>query len=97
MVTDRNWSEIAERGDLNNWREILSSLVTFAKPEEFTKLCGKKCVCVCCCMCNNVFIDVLGERLERVGHYERSALCYICSGNVEKFVYCWYVGVVYRA
>ena len=47
LVTDRNWSEIAERGDLNNWREILSSLVTFAKPEEFTKLCGKESVCVC--------------------------------------------------
>ena len=46
LVTDRNWSEIAERGDLNNWREILSSLVTFAKPEEFTKLCGKERVCM---------------------------------------------------
>lgn len=41
-----------------------------------------------------MFTDVLGERLEEVGHYDHAALCYICSGNVDKFVNCWYVGVV---
>ncbi len=36
--------------------------------------------------------DLLGERMENEleGRYHDSAsLCYICSGNVEKFVECW--------
>ena len=42
------------------------------------------------------FIDTLGGRLERVLDYDHAALCYICSGNVDKFVACWYVGVAYE-
>ena len=36
--------------------------------------------------------DLLGDRLEREGegrHRDNASLCYICSGNVEKFVECW--------
>ena len=38
-------------------------------------------------------IDLLGERMETElsGQYQDSAsLCYICSGNVEKFLDAWY-------
>ncbi len=36
--------------------------------------------------------DLLGGRLEKEmdGAYrDNAALCYICSGNVDKFVQCW--------
>ena len=39
-------------------------------------------------------LDLLGERLEceDEGRYRDNAnLCYICSGNVDKFVECWFV------
>ncbi|KAK2573081.1 Protein transport protein Sec31A [Acropora cervicornis] len=57
-----------------NWREALATLVTYAKAEEFTALC-----------------DLLGQRLEQEGdeHCANSMVCYICAGNVEKFVSCW--------
>ena len=44
-------------------------------------------MCVACCA-----PDLLGGRLEREmdgAHRENAALCYICSGNVDKFVECW--------
>ncbi|XP_019850594.1 PREDICTED: protein transport protein Sec31A-like [Amphimedon queenslandica] len=74
LITSRKWSDIAQYGDLTNWREILSCLVTYSTNEDFTKLC-----------------DVLGRRLEETGDegcYDNAALCYICSGNVAKFVEC---------
>jgi protein transport protein SEC31 len=74
LITSRNWSEIVQYGNLDNWREILAVLVTYATNEDFAKLC-----------------DILGERLEeegRDGCYSNAALCYICSGNINKFVDC---------
>ena len=37
-------------------------------------------------------LDLLGNRMEREenGAYsEHACLCYICSGNVDKFIDCW--------
>lgn len=45
-IVSRNWTEVARYGDLDNWREILAALVTYAGPEDFAPLCGKdKWVC----------------------------------------------------
>lgn len=38
----RNWKEIVESCDLKNWREALAAVLTYAKPDEFSALCGKK-------------------------------------------------------
>ena len=40
-VVNRNWTEVAKYGNLENWREILAALVTYAGPEDFAPLCGK--------------------------------------------------------
>ncbi|KAL5502041.1 hypothetical protein EMCRGX_G008739 [Ephydatia muelleri] len=75
VVVNKNWTDLARHGNLENWREILAALVTYAGPEDFASLC-----------------DLLGDRLEREGegrHRDNASLCYICSGNVEKFVECW--------
>ncbi|XP_015780784.1 PREDICTED: protein transport protein Sec31A-like [Acropora digitifera] len=74
VVVNRDWRDIVESCVLENWREALAALVTYAKAEEFTALC-----------------DLLGQRLEQEGdeHCANSMVCYICAGNVEKFVSCW--------
>ncbi len=40
-VIGRNWTELARTASLDNWREILAALVTYAGPEEFASLCGE--------------------------------------------------------
>lgn len=74
VVVNRDWRDIVESCVLENWREALAALVTYAKAEEFTALC-----------------DLLGQRLEQEGdkHCANAMVCYICAGNVEKFVSCW--------
>ena len=74
VVVNRDWRDIVESCVLENWREALAALVTYAKAEEFTALC-----------------DLLGQRLEQEGdeHCSNAMVCYICAGNVEKFVSCW--------
>jgi len=39
-VVSRNWTELTRHGNLENWREILAALVTYASPEDFAPLCG---------------------------------------------------------
>ncbi len=38
-----------------------------------------------------LLIDDLGKRLEDAGCHDNAVICYVCSGNVEKFVECWLV------
>lgn len=38
----KNWKEIVESCDLKNWREALAAVLTYAKADEFSALCGKK-------------------------------------------------------
>ena len=45
-IVNRTWSELARHGNLQNWREILAVLVTYAGPEDFATLCGKIIVCI---------------------------------------------------
>ena len=47
-VVNRNWTDIARYGSLENWRELLAAMVTYAGPEDFAPLCGK-----------HLFMDVL--------------------------------------
>ena len=40
-IVNRTWSELVRQGNLQNWREMLAVLVTYAGPEDFATLCGK--------------------------------------------------------
>lgn len=74
-IVTRDWNHIIQTCDLQNWKEALAVIITYASPEEFAILC-----------------DSLGARLEvdKGGEYSMYAsLCYICSGNVQKFVENW--------
>ena len=45
-IVNRTWSELAHHGNLQNWREILAVLVTYAGPEDFATLCGKIAIAI---------------------------------------------------
>ncbi|NXP51040.1 SC31A protein, partial [Heliornis fulica] len=74
-VVTKNWREIVQSCDLQNWREALAALLTYAKPEEFAALCD---------LLGNR-LESEGDSLLQT----HACLCYICAGNVEKLVACW--------
>ncbi|XP_041124928.1 protein transport protein Sec31A-like isoform X2 [Polyodon spathula] len=74
-IVNRNWTDIVQSCDLENWKEALAALLTYARPEEFSELCGI------------LGSRLEREREERM--CLRACLCYICSGNTEKLVDCW--------
>lgn len=39
-VVQRDWLDIVQYGELENWKELLAALLTYARPEEFPTLCG---------------------------------------------------------
>ncbi|KAM6261533.1 protein transport protein Sec31A isoform 3-T3 [Porphyrio hochstetteri] len=74
-VVTKNWKEIVQSCDLQNWREALAALLTYAKPDEFAALCD---------LLGNR-LESEGDSLLQT----HACLCYICAGNVEKLVACW--------
>ncbi|XP_005044845.1 PREDICTED: protein transport protein Sec31A isoform X8 [Ficedula albicollis] len=74
-VVTKNWKEIVESCDLQNWREALAAVLTYARPDEFTALCdllGSR-------------LENEGDSILQT----QACLCYICAGNVDKLVACW--------
>ncbi|KFZ69083.1 Protein transport protein Sec31A [Podiceps cristatus] len=74
-VVTKNWKEIVQSCDLQNWREALAAVLTYARPDEFAALCdllGSR-------------LESEGDSLLQT----QACLCYICAGNVEKLVACW--------
>ncbi|XP_053108124.1 protein transport protein Sec31A isoform X9 [Hemicordylus capensis] len=74
-VVTKNWKEIVQSCDLQNWREALAAVLTYARPDEFAALCDLL----------GTRLESEGD-----SHLQTQAcLCYICAGNVEKLVACW--------
>ncbi|NXQ59530.1 SC31A protein, partial [Anthoscopus minutus] len=74
-VVTKNWKEIVESCDLQNWKEALAAVLTYARPDEFTALCdllGSR-------------LENEGDSILQT----QACLCYICAGNVDKLVACW--------
>ncbi|NWR16268.1 SC31A protein, partial [Emberiza fucata] len=74
-VVTKNWKEIVQSCDLQNWREALAAVLTYARPDEFTSLCdllGSR-------------LENEGDSILQT----QACLCYICAGNVDKLVACW--------
>ena len=40
-VVTNDWRDILETCDLQNWKEALAAVMTYASPEEFSSLCGE--------------------------------------------------------
>ncbi|KAG9345956.1 hypothetical protein JZ751_007771 [Albula glossodonta] len=74
-VVTQNWRDIVQSCELDNWKEALAALLTYAQPEEFAALCDT--------LGARLESKAVGKcRLQ-------ACLCYICSGNIEKLVECW--------
>nr|XP_046231965.1 protein transport protein Sec31A isoform X2 [Scatophagus argus] len=74
-VVMKDWHDILKTCELQNWKEALAAVMTYAQPEEFSSLC-------------DLLGDRL-EAAEDAQLQVQACLCYICAGNVEKLVSCW--------
>ncbi|XP_030625928.1 protein transport protein Sec31A isoform X2 [Chanos chanos] len=74
-VVTKDWLDILETCDLQNWKEALAGVMTYAKPEEFSSLCG--------------LLGSRLEASEDPALQVQACLCYICAGSVEQLVACW--------
>ncbi|XP_041691991.2 protein transport protein Sec31A isoform X6 [Coregonus clupeaformis] len=74
-VVTQNWGDIVQSCELDNWKEALAALLTYAHPNEFAHLC------------DTLGSRLEGEGTEK--RCLQACLCYICSGNIEKLVECW--------
>ncbi|XP_069741805.1 protein transport protein Sec31A isoform X2 [Narcine bancroftii] len=74
-VVTHNWRDIVESCNLDNWKEALAALLTYAKPEVFPSLCDT--------LGSRLEVENNGRLCMQ------ACLCYICSGNIEKLVECW--------
>lgn len=74
-VVTQNWRDIVESCELDNWKEALAALLTYAHPEDFAHLC------------DTLGGRLEAEQTEK--RSLQACLCYICSGNIEKLVECW--------
>uniref|UniRef100_A0A7N8X4I5 Protein transport protein Sec31A n=1 Tax=Mastacembelus armatus TaxID=205130 RepID=A0A7N8X4I5_9TELE len=74
-VVTQNWRDIVQSCELDNWKEALAALLTYAHPEDFARLCDT--------------LGGRLEREGTEKRCLQACLCYICSGNIEKLVECW--------
>ncbi|XP_072514147.1 protein transport protein Sec31A isoform X9 [Salminus brasiliensis] len=74
-VVMKDWLDILETCDLHNWKEALAAVMTYAKPEEFSSLCG--------------LLGSRLEAAEDSELQAQACLCYICAGSMEQLVSCW--------
>ncbi|XP_058472566.1 protein transport protein Sec31A isoform X2 [Solea solea] len=74
-VVMKDWHDILKTCDLENWKEALAAVMTYAKQEEFSTLCD--------------LLGGRLETAEVAQLQAQACLCYICAGNVEKLVSCW--------
>ncbi|KAF6719316.1 Protein transport protein Sec31A [Oryzias melastigma] len=74
-VVTQNWRDIVQCCELDNWKEALAALLTYAHPEDFAFLCD--------ILGNRLEHEGTEKRCLQ------ACLCYICSGNIEKLVECW--------
>ncbi|XP_060764279.1 protein transport protein Sec31A isoform X2 [Neoarius graeffei] len=74
-VVMRDWLNVLETCDVQNWKETLAAVMTYAKPEEFSSLCG--------------LLGSRLEAAEDSALQAQACLCYICAGSVEQLVSCW--------
>ncbi|KAM9541026.1 LOW QUALITY PROTEIN: protein transport protein Sec31A-like [Salvelinus alpinus] len=74
-VVMRDWRDVLQTCELQNWKEALAAVMTYAQPDEFSSLCD--------------LLGCRLEAVEDNTLQAQACLCYICAGNLEKLVSCW--------
>uniref|UniRef100_H2ZG03 Protein transport protein Sec31A n=1 Tax=Ciona savignyi TaxID=51511 RepID=H2ZG03_CIOSA len=72
-VVMKNWGDVVKSCDLENWKEALASLLTYASPDELITLCD----------------ELGARLEKHPDLKSNACLCYICSGNIEQLVRSW--------
>ena len=89
----RDYEHIIRTCELDNWKEALAVVLTYAKGEDFANLCSEFHIDVemISFHVSAVLSAVLGDRLDTAGaEYVNSAcLCYVCAGSIDRLVECW--------
>lgn len=73
-VVTRDYEHIIRTCELDNWKEALAVILTYAEGEDFASLC-------------TVLGDRLQSA--GGSHTPSACLCYICAGSIERLVECW--------
>lgn len=89
----KDWHDILQTCELQNWKEALAAVMTYARPEEFSSLCGglkviggsrcshyvPKSTLIHTRVCAIVcFSDLLGGRLEAAENIQLRAQACLC-------------------
>ncbi|XP_012579356.1 PREDICTED: protein transport protein Sec31B isoform X2 [Condylura cristata] len=74
-VVRKNWKDVVCGCSLQNWKEALALLLTYAGPENLPELCD---------MLGSRMEQEGGSALT-----SEARLCYVCSGSAERLVECW--------
>nr|XP_055065147.1 protein transport protein Sec31A isoform X2 [Misgurnus anguillicaudatus] len=74
-VVMKDWLDILKTCELQNWKEALAAVMTYAKPEEFSSLCS--------------LLGSRLEACEDTELQIQACLCYICAGTAEQLVAYW--------
>ena len=73
-VVAKQWGEIANSCTIASWREVLATLITYAPPDEFFRLCGQ-------------LGERLAREGGAPEYSQAALLCYICSGDLERLAH----------
>ncbi|XP_072310454.1 protein transport protein Sec31A isoform X2 [Eucyclogobius newberryi] len=74
-VVMKDLHDILSTCELQNWKEALAAVMTYAHTQEFSSLCD---------LLGGRLEEANDPQLQA-----QACLCYICAGNLEKLVSCW--------
>ncbi|KAJ0057468.1 hypothetical protein NL108_009184, partial [Boleophthalmus pectinirostris] len=74
-VVMKDLHDILSTCDLQNWKEAMAAVMTYAQTQEFSSLCD--------------LLGGRLEGANDPNLQAQACLCYICAGNLEKLVSCW--------
>ncbi|XP_055087877.1 protein transport protein Sec31A [Periophthalmus magnuspinnatus] len=74
-VVMKDLHDIMSTCELQNWKEALAAVMTYAQTQEFSALCD---------LLGGRLEGANDPKLQA-----QACLCYICAGNLEKLVSCW--------
>ena len=75
-VVNRDWSKLVRLCNLEHWKEVLATIMTYTDQEEMLELCDQLGTRI-------ETNDGLKSNLLK------ACICYICSMNIENLVRCW--------
>ena len=75
-VLNRDWSNLVSACNLNDWKQVLATIMTYTAPAESSTLCD--------------LLGMRLEQASHLeSHLLNACICYICSSNLDNLVGCW--------